>query len=315
MALNNNQKLLLGITSLLIFLNFCAYFSFFEKKQIDPNAQNRKILQIEQTPNPAELFEKEQAQKELQTKNKNKISATVLSQQKTQKNVAPAAADTIKEVIPLIEQKALSESKAITAIKLENLFIQLGLVNIQEYDNSIIVNLKYGTTNNFTQTDLYSGLKNAYCQLEVAKKLSKAQEYLKEQNPHLSLLVLDAARPQSVQETMWEIVKNTPNQKYVAPPSQGSLHSYGAAIDLTIVDANGKELDMGTPYDSFTDLAQPRYEKKMVANGKLKTNQLNNRLLLREVMKKAGFAALENEWWHFNTCDLKTAKAKFKCIQ
>lgn len=221
-------------------------------------------------------------------------------------NTKAPPADTIK-IQSIIQNYSPIDS-------LENTLTKAGLVNIQSIDESIAVNLAYSGTDNFMKTNVYGNLKNAYLQPQVAKMLSKAQEYLKEKYPDLTLLVLDAARPNSVQKLMWEIVKNTPQQRYVAPAGSGSMHNYGAAIDLTIADKAGKHIDMGTPFDFFGDLAQPRYETKFKANNKLTNTQLNNRQLLRTVMKAAGFNMIMTEWWHFEAGSHETIKAKYKII-
>lgn len=114
---------------------------------------------------------------------------------------------------------------------------------------------------------------------------------------------------------MWEIVRGTDKQKYVANPKTGSIHNYGCAVDLSIVDENGKELDMGTPFDYFGDLAQPRFEKKFLEEGKLTRTQIKNRQLLRHVMQKSGFQGILSEWWHFNGYPRKYVKEHYTIIE
>ncbi len=100
------------------------------------------------------------------------------------------------------------------------LFDSLGLVDIQSIDSSIFVELKYATTDNFTGKVLYTGLHQAYFQLDVAIKLSNAQQYLRKQHPEFRLLVYDAARPLHIQYALWESVKETPLSRYVANPEK-----------------------------------------------------------------------------------------------
>jgi D-alanyl-D-alanine dipeptidase len=102
---------------------------------------------------------------------------------------------------------------------------------------------------------------------------------------------------------------------YVANPESGSVHNFGFAVDLSIVDGNGNELDMGTPYDTFNDLAQPQLEEKFFNAGKLSAQQIENRLLLRTAMEKAGFIQLPFEWWHFDALPKAEVKEKFKIIE
>ncbi len=180
---------------------------------------------------------------------------------------------------------------------------KLGLIDIRELDSTILVDLRYSTTNNFTGKDMYGELNRCYLQKEVADKLVLAQAVLKKQYPYYSLLVFDGARPVSIQQLMWDSVELSPldRQKYLSNPANRSLHNYGAAVDVTIIDEQGHELDMGTPYDFFGELAHPRKETEYFESGKLSETQLANREILRNVMRTAGFSRIETEWWHFNS--------------
>lgn len=177
-----------------------------------------------------------------------------------------------------------------------------GLVDIQILDSTICVDLKYATTDNFTQEVLCEGLTEAYLHPTAAQKLAKAQQLLKEYNPNLSLLVYDAGRPLSVQEKMYKAVQNTPYRKYVADPSKTGMHNYGMAVDLTICDSDGVALDMGTPFDFFGRAAGINKEEQLLSEGILTVEQIDNRKLLRKVMTEAGFVTIHGEWWHFNAC-------------
>jgi D-alanyl-D-alanine dipeptidase len=179
----------------------------------------------------------------------------------------------------------------------------LGLVDISELDSTIKVDLRYSTPNNFTGKDMYGDLNRCYLQKDVAEKLVLAQVNLRKQFPYYSLLVLDGARPVSIQQLMWDSVGLSPaeRQKYLSNPVNRSLHNYGAAVDVTIIDERGHELDMGTPYDFFGELAHPRKESEYFESGKLTETQLANREILRGVMREAGFSRIETEWWHFNS--------------
>ncbi len=211
--------------------------------------------------------------------------------------------------------KETAQTTKPTVENLEDVFIQHQLVNIKHIDPSILVDLRYATDNNFMGENVYGDISAAYLQREVALKLSKAQEFLKEMKPDLSLMILDGARPHQVQQKMWDLVKGTDAHKYVAAPSHGSIHNYGAAIDLTIATVDGQELDMGTDFDHFGELAQPRHERKFTQMGELTSSQLANRVLLRQVMKKAGFRNIQSEWWHFESCNIHTARKKYKIIK
>jgi D-alanyl-D-alanine dipeptidase len=190
-----------------------------------------------------------------------------------------------------------------------------GLVNVRALDTTIIYNLKYSGIDNYMYQDMYNGLCNCYLTKEAAQKLVAAQKLLRKKRPQFSIVALDCARPRSVQRKMWEHVKGKPEQKYVAAPGAGSVHNYGCAVDATIADSSGAEIDMGTPFDFFGDLAQPRYEEKFLKEGKLSLSQIENRKLLREVMRGAGFLSINTEWWHFNAFPKNEVKARFSVVE
>ena len=106
----------------------------------------------------------------------------------------------------------------------------------------------------------------------------------------LGLKVYDAYRPRFVQKRLWEVF---PNPRFVADPTVGSKHSRGASVDVTLVDEEGRELPMPTPFDEFTQKAYRDFTD-------LPPAVLANRELLETVMKEEGFIPLPAEWWHFD---------------
>ncbi|MCD8194153.1 MAG: M15 family metallopeptidase [Tannerellaceae bacterium] len=191
-----------------------------------------------------------------------------------------------------------------------------GLVDISTLDPSIQVSLAYSTPDNFMGEQLYDGLTKAWLHPIAAYMLAKAQLYLKQEYPSYSLLVYDAVRPMSVQKKMWALALATGKTNYVSNPANGGgLHNYGMAVDLTIIDGNGQPLLMGTPFDFFGEEAHINKEEQLVATGKITADALRNRLLLRKVMKKAGFRTILYEWWHFNACSRDEARASYPLIQ
>lgn len=191
-----------------------------------------------------------------------------------------------------------------------------GYVNVQDADSSIRVSLMYARADNFTGRVLYGDLREAYLHPKAAKALAKAQRRLKELRPDLSLKVYDAARPMAIQQRMWDAVKNTPKDIYVSNPAHGGgLHNYGLAVDLTLCNARGDTLDMGTPIDHMTAMAHIDREQQLVAQKKISRRALENRRLLREVMQYGGFRPLRTEWWHFNLVSRATAKKYYKVIK
>jgi D-alanyl-D-alanine dipeptidase len=161
------------------------------------------------------------------------------------------------------------------------------LVNIRSVDSTIVLDIRYATANNFTHQVLYPA---AICMLRraAAESLHAVQQDL--QKKKLGLKVFDGYRPLSVQKKMWALV---PDDRYVANPANGSRHNRGAAVDLTIVDSLGSELEMPTPFDDFTEKAHRDYLQ-------LPEKAIEDRALLEEVMKRHGFIPLSTEWWHFD---------------
>jgi len=130
------------------------------------------------------------------------------------------------------------------ANEIEKKFIEAGLINVHAIDKSIKVNLvNSDPEKNYFRENFYDGLNKAYLREEVAIKLSKAQNLLKSQFPEHSILIMDAARPRSVSQLMYDKMKGTKFEKFVANPKKGSMHNYGIAVDVTIVDQNDKELE------------------------------------------------------------------------
>jgi D-alanyl-D-alanine dipeptidase len=194
---------------------------------------------------------------------------------------------------------------------------QFDLVDIQSLNKLILVDLKYATTNNFMGIVLYERLKKGYLQKDVAERLSKVQDYLSKLNPGFHLLIYDALRPVSVQQKMWDALVSLPpieRGKFVSNPKNRSLHNMGAAVDLTIVNEQLIPLDMGAAYDDIRQIAYPSMEKQFVAEGKLTEVQIENRDLLRKVMKSQGFRQLQTEWWHFNACSRAEGLLKYKVL-
>ncbi|MEG1580158.1 MAG: M15 family metallopeptidase [Bacteroidaceae bacterium] len=191
-----------------------------------------------------------------------------------------------------------------------------GFINIHTMDKTIPVSLMYSRADNFTGKVLYTDLKEAYLHPSAAKALAKAQRVLKGLRPDLSLKVYDAARPMHIQQKMWKVVAGTSKSKYVSNPANGGgLHNYGLAVDLTLCNAKGDTLEMGTKIDFLGRLANIDCENEMVKRGKLSKQAVANRRLLRMVMKEAGFRPLKSEWWHFNFKTRAEAKAHYNVIQ
>ena len=191
------------------------------------------------------------------------------------------------------------------------------LVDIQLINSSILVELKYATEDNFMKMKLYSRINKAYLQKDVALRLSSCQEYLSSIKPGYKLLIYDAARPVSVQQKMWDALDSLPPRergKFVSNPTNRSLHNLGAAVDITICDEKGKPLDMGAGYDDIRKIAYPEMESFFLKSGELSKQHVENRELLRKVMRKGAFRNIQTEWWHFNACSRKEGLRIYKVL-
>jgi len=161
-------------------------------------------------------------------------------------------------------------------------------LSVSSLDATFLLDIRYATANNFTGEPIYDC---AACLLrpEAAKALVKAHRALQAKG-YGGLKLFDCYRPRPYQQRLWDKV---PNPNYVTPPAKGSMHSRGLAVDLTIVDKIGNELDMGTAYDFFGKQAHTDYLQLPAA-------VLKNRQLLQKVMEEAGFGGIRTEWWHFS---------------
>lgn len=180
---------------------------------------------------------------------------------------------------------------------------------------NVEVDLRYGTTNNVLARDVYGGFQRVLLHQLAAKKFCVASEILARRWPRLRFVVFDALRPQSAQIEFWNLVKGTPQQPYFSDPAKGSAHSFGFSIDLSLLDPQGKELDMGTAFDDLSSLAEPKREGEYLASGELTKQQVDNRLILRTVMNEAGFAQLPHEWWHYDALPATEVREKFRRLE
>lgn len=160
-------------------------------------------------------------------------------------------------------------------------------VNLRDYSNDFIYDMRYATDNNFLKAKVYD-CPECYLRFKTVKALVKANEKFMKKGYRIKLF--DCYRPLDIQKKMWTIVSNP---EYVADPKKGSIHNRGGAVDITLVDEQGKELDMGTGFDHFGPEAAHDYEN-------LPEEVRQNRKLLRNTMTGLGFRIFESEWWHYN---------------
>jgi D-alanyl-D-alanine dipeptidase len=178
----------------------------------------------------------------------------------------------------------------------------------------IAVDLRYATPNNFVGRDLYSPFDCAWLHRDAAQALERVVAWLAQHAPGHTALILDALRPQRVQQQLWDALAGTDLRIYLADPARGSIHSYGMALDITILDPAGRELDMGTGFDDMTELSHPALEEGFLRTGALSGAQVANRRLLRDAMFQAGFVGINTEWWHFDCGDRNRVRQTFRRV-
>jgi D-alanyl-D-alanine dipeptidase len=173
------------------------------------------------------------------------------------------------------------------------------------------VDLRYASADNFVGRDLYSPLDCAFLHRDAAAALARSAEWLARERGGARLLVLDAMRPQRVQEQLWAALQGTELVRYLAEPTRGSIHSFGMAVDVTIVGADGRELDMGTPFDCLDERSHPALEEGLLMTGTILPLHVENRSMLREAMRVGGYRGISTEWWHFDCGDRVRVRAEY----
>lgn len=162
----------------------------------------------------------------------------------------------------------------------------MDIIEINTVTHDVDFDLAYATNRNFTSQPVYA---NAVCYLhrEAADKLETAVQLANELG--LRIKIFDALRPSEAQWVLWN---HTPDPDFLADPRGGSPHSRGVAIDLTLLDQNGQELEMGTAFDAFTPLSHH-------GNTGISPSAQQNRYTLLGLMIAAGWDCYLNEWWHY----------------
>ncbi len=194
-----------------------------------------------------------------------------------QRKIDSTASTSADGAAPIVEQDSA------TAAELKGNFVELITL-----DSTFVLDMKYATPDNFLKAKVYDCDK-CLLRKEVAEALTEVQLILREKGYRIKLF--DCYRPLDVQKKMWEIM---PDDRYVGNPyGNGSVHNKGGAVDLTLIDENGKELDMGTPFDHFGQESHHAYRN-------LPATVLERRQMLKAVMENAGFSPITSEWWHYS---------------
>jgi zinc D-Ala-D-Ala dipeptidase len=176
-------------------------------------------------------------------------------------------------------------------------------VNLKDYSADFVYDMKYATTDNFLKAKVYD-CAECFLRLKTVKALVKANSKFIQKGYRIK--IFDCYRPLDIQKRMWQIVANP---EYVADPAKGSIHNRGGAVDITLVDRNGKALDMGTSFDFFGPEASHNYQL-------LSDEVKQNRVFLKQIMQENGFVSFDSEWWHYNLQNAskeKVSNTKWKC--
>jgi D-alanyl-D-alanine dipeptidase len=176
-------------------------------------------------------------------------------------------------------------------------------VNLKDYSADFVYDMKYATEDNFLKAKVYD-CAECFLRLKTVKALVKANTKFIKKGYRIQLF--DCYRPLDIQKRMWQIVSNP---DYVADPAKGSIHNRGGAVDITLVDTDGKQLDMGTSFDFFGPEAGHYFDN-------LPDEVKENRLILKRIMQKSGFVSFDSEWWHYNLKNAakeKVSNTKWLC--
>jgi len=177
-------------------------------------------------------------------------------------------------------------------------------VNLKDFSQDFVYDMKYATDDNFLKSKVYD-CAECYLRYKTVKALILANKRFMKKGFKIKLF--DCYRPLDIQKRMWAIVSNP---EYVANPAKGSIHNRGGAVDITLVDFEGKELDMGTSFDFFGKEASHNFAG-------FSKEILNNRSLLKKIMSKERFNSFDSEWWHYNLktgLNDKVSNFKWECI-
>jgi D-alanyl-D-alanine dipeptidase len=179
----------------------------------------------------------------------------------------------------------------------------------------VAVDLRYASDNNFVGRNLYGSHDLAWLHVHAAQGVAQSVEWLRGHHATLTLAVLDALRPHRVQVELWDFLEGTPLRQYLADPARGSIHSFGMAVDVTLLDADGRELDMGTAFDALSVESHPQHESEHLRSGALRPIHIANRDILRAAMTRGGFRGISSEWWHFDHGDRERVRRDYLRVE
>lgn len=201
----------------------------------------------------------------------------------------------MKKIIPLLlfslliscKSAQLNSNKKSKLLDISGQKDSSTFVNLRDYSNDFVYDMKYATADNFLKEKVYP-CDECFLRLKTVRALIEANKAFLEKG--FRIKIYDCYRPKSIQKKMWKIV---PDANYVANPKKGSIHNRGGAVDISLVDSNGKELDMGTKFDYFGKEAGHNYLG-------FSEQILFNRKFLKQIMLEHNFKSFDSEWWHYN---------------
>ena len=161
------------------------------------------------------------------------------------------------------------------------------IVNLKNYSNDFVYDMKYATDDNFLKEKLYP-CAECFLRVKTVKSLLEANKAFSQKGYKIKLF--DCYRPKAIQKKMFKIV---PDPNFVANPKKGSIHNRGGAVDISLVDSLGVEVNMGTKFDFFGEEASHNYQN-------LSNEILANRKFLKQIMLQNNFKSFDSEWWHYN---------------
>jgi D-alanyl-D-alanine dipeptidase len=185
------------------------------------------------------------------------------------------------------KSKQLNSTKAVTLLDISKETDSNAFVNLKNYSKDFIFDMKYATADNFLKEKVYP-CDECYLRVKTVRALLEANKEFLEKG--YKIKIYDCYRPKAIQKKMWKIV---PDANYVANPKKGSIHNRGGAVDISLVDSTGTELNMGTKFDFFGKEAAHDYLD-------FSEEILANRKLLKEIMLQHNFKSFDSEWWHYN---------------
>lgn len=176
-------------------------------------------------------------------------------------------------------------------------------VNLNNYSKDFVFDMKYATVDNFLNEKVYP-CAACFLRVKTVKAILEANKSFLAKGFRIKLY--DCYRPKAIQKKMWKLV---PDANFVANPKKGSIHNRGGAVDISLVDSLGIEVNMGTKFDYFGEEASHNYQN-------LSEEILANRKFLKEIMLQHNFKSFDSEWWHYNlngTNKDEVSNQKWRC--